>query len=133
MPFHDIHHVLTGYKTTWTGECEIGGYEYGCGMGTCWVGWFINSHAILLGCLIAPRLTLSAFARGRRSGSVYRGFALENLLHQKVCDLKQQLPVSGPVKPTWQDALFFAFIIVVVAIANALPFVGLYFLASRIF
>jgi len=32
---HDLHHVVTGYETTWTGEAEIGAWEIATGCGSC--------------------------------------------------------------------------------------------------
>lgn len=33
LPLHDLHHVATGYATTFTGEAEIGAWEIGAGCG----------------------------------------------------------------------------------------------------
>ena len=31
VPLHDLHHILTGYKTDWMGEAEIGAWELRAG------------------------------------------------------------------------------------------------------
>src|SRR5947209_20636156 len=41
VPFHDLHHVLTGYPTNWVGEAEIGVWELRAGCNS-WVAYFLN-------------------------------------------------------------------------------------------
>src|SRR5688572_29290296 len=31
LKLHDLHHILTGYPTTWTGEAQISAWEIGSG------------------------------------------------------------------------------------------------------
>ena len=72
--FHDVNHVLTGYNTVFSdGEVVIAGFEVGAGCGRVWIAWYINLWMMAFGSVICPRATFHAFARGRRSGSIYRG------------------------------------------------------------
>src|SRR5918912_487278 len=40
--FHDLHHVLTEYPTTWRGETEIGAWEVATGIRHFWAAWLLN-------------------------------------------------------------------------------------------
>ena len=94
VPLHDLHHIATGYDTSWTGEAEIGAWELGAGCGHYWAAWTLNFGAASLGLLIAPRRTLRAFRRGRRGRrTLYHdpaGFS-ESLLELTVGDLRRAL------------------------------------------
>lgn len=68
---HDLHHVATGYDTSFVGEAEIGAWEIGAGCGRHLPAWVLNSAAMALGVFLAPRRTWQAFVRGRKSLSLY--------------------------------------------------------------
>jgi len=67
---HDVHHVLTGYRTDLTGEAEIGAFELrgGC---TSFFLWMINLAAVVAGLFIAPRRVLRAFRHARGAHTLY--------------------------------------------------------------
>jgi len=71
LRFHDIHHVLTDYRTDWRGEFQISAWELGAGCRDAWFAWLINMGGLLAGLIILPRRTLRAFLRGRHSRSLY--------------------------------------------------------------
>ena len=56
--FHDLHHVLTGYPTTWTGEGEIGAWEVATGCGTNLAAWVLPPEGEDLGARL-PRNVLA--------------------------------------------------------------------------
>jgi hypothetical protein len=89
--FHDLHHVLTGYDTTWTGEAEIAAWELAAGCARHYAAWVLNIGAAAIGLFIAPRQVARAFARGRRSRSLYREQFSEELLEQRVGELRARL------------------------------------------
>ena len=91
---HDIHHVLTEYDTTWTGEAEIGAWELASGCADHYAAWVLNGAAVAVGLLIAPRRTWRAFLRGRRSGNLYRSDYAESLLGRTVGELRAELRLS---------------------------------------
>lgn len=91
---HDIHHVLTGYDTSWIGEAEIGAWELASGCGRHLPAWILNLGAVAIGMLIAPRRTLRAFARGRRSGNLYAREFDEALLERTVGELRGELRLA---------------------------------------
>jgi hypothetical protein len=97
VKLHDIHHVLTAYDTSWTGESEIGAWEIGSGCRRHWVAWILNLGAMAIGLVIAPRRTWRAFMRGRRSGNLYgqRSFD-ESLLDRTVGELRREVGIAPP-------------------------------------
>jgi hypothetical protein len=94
VPLHDLHHIATGYATTWTGEAEISAWELGAGCGRHYAAWVLNLSGLGIGMVIAPRRTLRAFARGRRSKSLYDRTSSDDLLELDVHDLRVQLRLA---------------------------------------
>ena len=88
---HDVHHVLTEYATSWTGEAEIAAWELASGCRDHWAAWFLNFWAALVGLAIAPRAVWRAVARGRRSRNLYGGEWSDGLLDRTVGELRREL------------------------------------------
>jgi hypothetical protein len=71
VPLHDLHHLVTGYDTSWTGEAEIAAWELAGGCSSYRAAWLLNLLAFPLGLMIAPVRTWRAFRRGRSSANLY--------------------------------------------------------------
>ena len=70
VPFHDLHHVATGFGTDYIGEAEQGAWELGAGCR--WPqAYFLNSMASIAGLFIDPRRVWRGFQHGRRGHSLY--------------------------------------------------------------
>jgi hypothetical protein len=92
VKLHDLHHVVTGYDTSWKGEGQIAAWELAAGCGRHWAAWALNSGALLVGLAIAPRRTLRAWKRGRRSRTLYNLRELdEALLDLDLAELRARL------------------------------------------
>jgi hypothetical protein len=114
---HDVHHVVTGYATSWTGEAEIGAWEMASGCADHSAAWVLNLMALPIGLAIAPRATFHAFVRGRRSRNLYRQTIDEALLGRHVDELTRALGldrVPGPAR-AGDVAAFAAWSVVAVA------------------
>lgn len=96
---HDVHHVVTGYDTTWTGEAEIGAWEIASSCGDHYAAWILNLLALPIGLAIAPRATFRAFARGRRSANLYRRTVDDALLATRVGALRRALRLDVAAGP----------------------------------
>jgi hypothetical protein len=94
VKLHDLHHIATGYRTTFTGESEIAAWEVGAGCGRYWVAWGLNVSALGIGMLIAPRRVFRAFVRGRRSKSLYDRAFGDDLLAMTVGELRSRLRID---------------------------------------
>ena len=71
VPWHDLHHVITGYGTDLIGEAEIGMWELRAGCTTV-AAYVLNTMAVALGLLLAPKRVARAFQRARGAQSLYR-------------------------------------------------------------
>lgn len=91
VKLHDLHHVATGYATTWTGEGEIGSWELAAGCGRHWAAWWLNTSVLATGLALSPRRMFRAFVRGRHSKSLYHREFGDDLLQMTVGDLRSKL------------------------------------------
>ena len=94
--FHDIHHVATGYDTTWLGEAEIAAWEISSGCAHHHAAWFLNLAAMAIGLAIDFRSVARAFWRGRRSGNLYREDFNAIQLTSSVATLRSKLKLDRP-------------------------------------
>ncbi len=119
VKLHDLHHVATGYDTSWTGEAEIGAWEIAAGCADHWWAWWLNLGAFAVGLVIAPRRTFRAFVRGRHGTSLYRaeGEFRDELLDWTVGELRQRLALQGPApRATPADRARFALWVAITAL-----------------
>lgn len=108
VKFHDIHHLATGYETTWTGEAEIGAWEIASGCADHTAAWILNLYAMALGLCFAPRAVYRAFVRGRHSRNCYCESYDDELLDQKIGLLRERLGLRGAeIVPRPTDRLTF--------------------------
>ncbi|MEW6271381.1 MAG: hypothetical protein AB1689_19035, partial [Thermodesulfobacteriota bacterium] len=98
VKLHDLHHVATGYHTTWTGEAEIGAWELASGCGRFVWAWVLNLAALPIGLVLAPRAIFHAFVRGRHSANLYRtrGEVDDELLAKRLGALRAELRLDRP-------------------------------------
>ncbi len=95
LVLHDVHHLLTGYPTTWRGEAEIGAFEIATGCGDLWAAWMFNLGGFLFGLAIAPVATWRAFVRGCHCTNCY-GEPEHAVLAQTVAAAKARLGLDRP-------------------------------------
>ncbi|HUQ84203.1 MAG TPA: hypothetical protein VM076_23835 [Gemmatimonadaceae bacterium] len=109
LPLHDLHHLATGYGTSWTGEAEIAAWELGAGCHGYVAAWALNMAAFSIGLVIAPRRLWRAFIRGRGASTLYRHHWRDAYLEWRLADLRAFLGLNAPPRnPTPRDALLFA-------------------------
>ena len=91
LPWHDLHHVATGYRTGLIGEAEISAYELRAGCGSLMI-FILCVGAILLALLVAPRRVCRAWKQAKGSRSLYHTkVPYEQLLEMKVVELRDHL------------------------------------------
>lgn len=129
---HDVHHLLTGYRTDWRGEAEIGGFEIATGCKHLWAAWFFNFGGFLFGLVIAPRRTFAAFVRGRRCSNFY-GEDRQRLLARTVEEARRELGLDRETGPAaWRDVRAFStWVLAVVSAYVAAPALLLLWLLGR--
>jgi hypothetical protein len=97
--YHDLHHVVTGYATDWTGEGEIGAWELASGCAGFVAAWVLNLYALAIGLVVAPRAMWRAFVRGRHTRNLYRTPWSEGLLDAPVRELRARLGLGAARAP----------------------------------
>ena len=129
--YHDLHHVVTGYATSWTGEGEIGAWEIASGCRDMIAAWVLNLYAMWIGLWLSPRAMWRAFARGRHSQNLYGEPWSDALLDASVGETRRRLSLERATpRTTLADALGFASWS---AVAVALPLVSSAPLALLVF
>lgn len=109
IPIHDLHHVATGYATTFAGESEIAAWEIAGGCSDYSAAWVLNACSFACGLVLAPRRVYRAFLRGRNSRTLYHTGWNDSLLDASVADLKTSLSIDrADAKTTWRDRFAFA-------------------------
>jgi len=86
LPYHDLHHIITGYKTDEVGECEIGAWCLATGKGPL-LGYVYDSMTTGLGMIRYRERTLAAWRSGRKCKTLYE-YPLEELLDMEVDELR---------------------------------------------
>jgi len=107
--FHDLHHVLTEYPTTWRGEFEIAAWEVAGGINRYWVAWLLDLLGFACGLALWPRAIYRAFVRGRHSTNLYRDVWDESILARSVGSVRRRLGLdAAEPEPTRDDRRAFA-------------------------
>jgi len=110
VKFHDLHHVLTEYPTTWKGEAEIGAWEVATGCAAHYQAWLLNLLAFAIGLAINPRGVYRAFMRGRHTRNLYRSTYSDELLARTVGEMRRELDLDREfAPPTPHDRRAFVF------------------------
>jgi hypothetical protein len=108
--FHDLHHVLTEYRTDWRGEFEIAAWEVAGGVNRYWEGWVLDLLGFACGLFVFPRSVYRAFMRGRRSRNLYFDEWDEAILSRRVGEVRRRLGLdSEEARPTREDRRAFLF------------------------
>jgi hypothetical protein len=87
---HDLHHIVTGYRTNFVGELEISAWEIGGGCEDMVAAWVLNLGGMAFGFFIAPSRTLRAYVRGRRGHTLYRYAYGDELLAKSVAEIRSE-------------------------------------------
>jgi len=108
--FHDVHHVLTEYPTTWRGEFEIAAWEIATGIGGRWEAWLLDLLGFACGLVVFPRSVHRAFQRGRQGTNLHFSEWNEAILARRVGEMRRRLRLDcGDVRPTLRDEAAFLF------------------------
>jgi hypothetical protein len=123
--FHDLNHVLTGYRTDFGGECEISAWELGAGCQEFVAAWALNLGGVTAGVWFQPRKVWRAFVAGRRSRHAAYAMNYEYALGREVQDVKEQLGITTSGKARLGDAVLFAGAVAAGAVVGVLMMVAL--------
>jgi hypothetical protein len=94
LPFHDLHHVATGYDNSFLGESEISVFELRTGSGTPLI-FFLCVGSILMGLCMSPGRMWRAWKSARGARSLYgTKVPYESLLAMNVGKLRQLMALE---------------------------------------
>ena len=93
LPYHDLHHVVTGYHTDEPGECEIGAWTLATGKGPL-LGMIYDGMTTTLGLIRFRERTLRAWRRGRTCRNLY-AYPLEELFEMDVEQLQELVGIDA--------------------------------------
>ncbi|MBA3322125.1 MAG: hypothetical protein H0T45_11860 [Pyrinomonadaceae bacterium] len=99
VKYHDLHHILTEYGTSLSGETEIGAWEVATGCTRSLAAWLLNLSGFAAGLVINPQGVYKAFLRGKHSANLYHLPFNDELLSSRVGYLRQQLNLDEPLRP----------------------------------
>ncbi|MDP4263587.1 MAG: hypothetical protein Q8941_13755 [Bacteroidota bacterium] len=89
---HDVHHIATGYTSTFEGETEIGAWEIASGCRHYWVAFALDLHAMMIGILFNPVGVYRAFIKGRRTRNLYRdAFSDKQLMDTPLVEIQKYM------------------------------------------
>jgi hypothetical protein len=102
---HDIHHLVTGYKSEILGEFEIAAWEISSGCMNYFVAYLLNSSGLIAGMMMYPRPTFRAFILGSRTTNLYQVYMEDDIMKSFTIDeMKTKLGFnevnSSTPKPT---------------------------------
>ncbi|MGB1799676.1 MAG: hypothetical protein ACPHLK_02470, partial [Gammaproteobacteria bacterium] len=95
LPYHDLHHILTGYEFRPTGEFQIAAWEFAAGKYPNIYTTLFCIPLVSLGAIFIPIRTFKAFVIGRRSKTLYSINDYDALLERKVSDVQKEIIPSG--------------------------------------
>ncbi|HEX8196221.1 MAG TPA: hypothetical protein VF571_08540 [Pyrinomonadaceae bacterium] len=125
VKYHDLHHILTEYGTSLSGETEIGAWEVATGCTRSLAAWLLNLSGFAAGLFINPGGIYKAFLRGRQSSNLYHLSFDDELLSQRVGQLRQQLSLDKPSEPpTFIDNIVFV-VWAIVSVVTLLGIIGI--------
>jgi hypothetical protein len=93
---HDVHHIATGYASTYKGETEIGAWEIASGCRQYWVAFVLDMSAFMTGLLFNPLGVYRAFVKGRRTRNLYtNNFTDEQIMDMPLSSIRESLKLNN--------------------------------------
>lgn len=122
---HDLHHVLTGYPCTVSGECHIATWEFAAGRFPHPAATLFCLPLVAAGVCWSPRSIWRAFLSGRRSHSLY-GIALtEEILRMSILDLADRRISERASSAGWSDYAAFGWLVAQAGFVVLVPIIAI--------
>ena len=118
---HDLHHVLTDYPCTMSGECQVATWEFAAGNMPHWAASLFCLPLVLVGFLYAPHRTFLAFIAGRQSRSLHGLELSEQLLGSPLHKVRADLASKAEMGGRWLNYLRFALLVLKSGTISLLP------------
>jgi hypothetical protein len=125
LPVHDLHHVLTGYPCTPTGEFEMAAWEFAAGRYPHAGATAFCLPLVGVGAVLSPRRTYAAFVRGRASRTLYAEGLSPRVLDTPVTQLRRGVVPDHSLAPAGGDTSRFMALAAVSLAWSAAPLLAL--------
>ena len=99
---HDLHHALTGYALSPTGEMEIAAWEFGAGPYPSPWTYLMCLPLVGAGSLLIPRRIFAAYILGRHSRTLY---SMPDALQLPEAELRARVLPATPPAARFGDVL----------------------------
>ena len=126
IPYHDLHHIVSGYNNSRIGEGEVSAWELGTGCLSKPLAAFYDLTGFATGLMYSPKRVYEAFIRGRKSSNFY-GIPLETMMTKEMATLSEFSQNSRNIdSKILNNSLFLAYCFGAVAIS--ITFIPVYIL-----
>lgn len=122
LPYHDLHHILTGYPFRPSGEFQMSAWEFAAGRYPNIYTTLFCLPLVSLGAVLVPRRTFAAYVRGRHSKTLYCRGNYETLLNCTVEKLRREILPGDVVAPSAKDYLAYSGLVAASALVLCSPF-----------
>ena len=125
---HDIHHLLTRFPCTVTGEFQIAAWEFAAGRFPHFLSTLFCLPLVGLGAVAIPRRSFRSYVLGRRSKTLYAIQSTQDLLASSVAELRNQCLPSSQPNATGGDLVAYLALVAISLALIALPILMLFYL-----
>jgi len=105
IPYHDLHHILTGYPFCPTGEFQIAAWEFSAGKYPNIFTTLFCIPLVSIGALLIPKKQFLAFVRGTKSQTLYEKQSYEDLLNKTVGEIRDEILPKEAYSASFGDYL----------------------------
>ncbi|MEZ0225185.1 MAG: hypothetical protein ACAH83_11570 [Alphaproteobacteria bacterium] len=103
VPYHDIHHLITGYKCNPAGEMQMAAWEYAAGRFPHVCATLFCLPLVSMGAVLFPIRTFKAFVRGSRSRTLYSMEITDALLDTDLQAIRAEMLPAEKIAATPSD------------------------------
>lgn len=132
VKLHDIHHIVTGYKSDPRGEAEISAWELAAGIYDKHFARLINLGGLFYGAFVYPKTTFKAYVLGKHSSTLYDREFSSSLLQQDVDSLRKSLLPSAEPAVKAAHYIEYASLVALIGLPGLLLGVSLIGLVARV-
>jgi hypothetical protein len=122
LPVHDLHHAITQYGFSPSGEFEMAAWEFAAGRYPHPLSTVFCLPLVSMGAVVIPKRTFAAFMRGRRSKTLYHECDLAALLDKPLRDAQLECLPSGTVRAGYRDWGAYVLLVSTSALVTLSPF-----------
>ncbi len=121
IPFHDLHHILTGYEFSPEGEFQMAAWEFAAGRYPSIYATLFCIPLVGMGAFLIPKKQFTAFVRGRRSRTLYHEYDYDETLRRLVGEMRSEILPESDYKPSLIDIYEYTKLVCLSVCAALLP------------